>query len=168
MSVFQLCNYNHSEFTSSGVPNIKLSLQSLTQFLALSFLALIGRKGEDNFRSMLGSFPYTLGSWGCAEFLGTNLGLRSPKMSLICSYGLIRSRWHPGSCVEHRYFLVRLLRVPFFEMCSLLLFPSGVFLCGIQPPSWWPSWDVFLSHPSLLYTILHSSCHSFTSRKMSI
>lgn len=89
-------------------------------------------------------------------------------MSLICSYGFIRSRWHPGSCLEHRNFLVRLLRVPFFEMCSLLLFPLG----GL------PLWDlatipvallgcISLSHPSLLSTILHSSCYSFTSRKIS-
>lgn len=121
MSLFHLCNYRYSGFTSSGVQDITFSLSSLTQLLAFGILSIrLKEKGKKTSRSLLGSLPLPTHAMGVV-WEHTHYSDSGEKVQLLRHSYLkdaaekslirVRSRWHPISCLGHRKFLVRLCQV---------------------------------------------------------
>lgn len=126
MSAFYLCNYN-PWFMSAGVKDIKVS--------SLSQLLLGWQKRGKNSKSLLDSTThiYTrllelcqvsgISIWIALRFeWGEGAMYTIPLIVPTwycqdvphpCLYGFIRSRWHPGSNLGHRNFLVKLPKRPF-------------------------------------------------------
>lgn len=121
MSLFYLCNYKYSGFTSTGVQDITFSLSSLTQLLAFGILSIrLKENGKKTSRSLLGSLPLPTHAmrvvWEHAHYSDSGEKVQllhhsylqdAAEMSLIH----VRSRWHPISCLGHRKFFVRLCQV---------------------------------------------------------